>query len=92
MPKVTTQLGSSRELTDKLEEPLLPPSSGLPADQFDSLQPSEHHVFEIEDRDDVQKLWQDIKDSEGVSVPQDQDDGTEWSAEKKNRLASFYER
>ncbi len=90
------QLGSSRELTEKLEESLSPPSSGLPADLQHGLQSSEHHVFEIDDRDYVQKLWQEIqissKNPEDIHIAQNLDDAMTWSAEKLNRLAIFYER
>lgn len=91
------QLGSSRELTEKLEESYLPSSSGSSADLQLGLQSSEHHVFEINDRDDVRKLWQDVqksftKDSDAVSVWQGRDDAMNWSAEEKNTLAIFYER
>ena len=90
------QLGSSRELTEKLEEPFPPSSSGLSADLQHGVQFLEHHVFEIDDRDYVRKLWQDIqkssRESEHVPVAQDQGHAMTWSAEKKNSLAVFYER
>ncbi len=93
---VDIQLGSSRELKEKLEESLSPPLSGLSADLQHGLQPSEHHVFEIDDRDYVQKLWQEIqisrKNPEDTHIVQDLDDAMTWSAEKLNRLAVFYER
>ena len=82
-------------MTEKLEEPVLPPAAGLLADLQHGLQSSEHHIFEIDDHDDVQKLWGDIsssKDSEDVPVAQNQDDVMKWDAEKKNRLSIFYER
>ncbi|CAD6576993.1 MAG: hypothetical protein ASARMPRED_008088 [Alectoria sarmentosa] len=87
-----TQLGSSKELTEKLEEPVLPPSSRLLADLQLGVQPSEHHVFEIDDREYVRKLWQDIKDAEDVAVAQDWGDAMKWSVDKENKLANFYER
>ena len=91
------QLGSSRELSEKLEEPLSSHSLGLSVDSQPDLQSSEHHVFEIEDRDYVRKLWQDIQkapggDSGDVPVVQDQSDAMNWSAEKKDMLAIFYEK
>ena len=93
---VDIQLGSSRELTEKLEEPLLPPLSRLSADLQHGLQSSAHHVFEIDDRDYVHKLWQETqissKNSEDAHIAQDLDDAMTWSAEKINRLAVFYER
>ena len=87
-----TQLGSSKELTEKLEEPVLPPSSRLLADSQHGVQSSEHHVFEIDDREYVRKLWQDIKDAEDVAVAQDWGDAMKWSVDKENKLANFYER
>lgn len=90
------QLGSSKELTEKLEEPLSPPSSGLSADLQHGLQSSEHQVLEIADLDYVRKLWQDIqsssRDSEDVSVAQHLGDAAKWSVQQKNSLAVFYER
>lgn len=60
------------------------------------IESSEHHVFEIDDRDYVRKLWTDIqsssKDDGDALVAQDESDATKWSAEKKNKLATFYER
>ena len=91
-----TQLGSSRELTEKLEEPVFLPSSGPPANLQHASRSSEYHVFEIDDCACVQSLWQVLqsssKDSDGVTVAQDQGDVMKWSAEKKDRLAVFYER
>lgn len=85
-------LGSSKELAEKLEEPSTQPSTST----FDSLQhdlqPSELHVFEIEERDYVRKLWQDIKESDNGAVGRDPASATEWSAEKKNRLALLYKK
>ena len=96
MPNANTQLGSSRELTEKLEEHVLLPSSGLSTNLQHGPKPSEHHVFEIDDRAYVQRLWQVLqsssKDSEGVKVAQGQGAAMEWSLEKKNALAVFYER
>ena len=89
MPDANTQLGSSIELAQKLEEPVLLPVAGVPV----SLQhPFENHVFEIDDRDNVRKLWQDIKDSKDASIAQDLDNTKSWSVEKKDCLAIFYER
>lgn len=84
-------------MTEKLDEPVLQPTSGLSVDSQHGPQSSEHHVFEIDERDDVQRLWGNLKesfskDSENVLAMQDQNDTTKWSAEKKNRLAIFYER
>lgn len=86
------QLGSSRELAEKLEEAVLPPSLGFLSDVQHEQQSLGHHVFEIDDRDYVRKLWQDIKKSEAISNAQNRSDATKWTAEKKNCLASLYER
>ena len=89
----TTQLGSSKELAEKLDEPFAQPSSGtLDGLQPDLLQSSEHHVFEIDPHDYVRKLWQDVKEFENVGAGREPTSATEWSVEKKNRLALFYER
>ena len=91
-----TQLGSARELTDKLEEPVLLPLSRRPADFQNGLKSSEHHVFQIDDRACVQRLWQVLqssgKDLEGMTAPQGQGDVLEWSPEQKDTLAVLYER
>ena len=83
-------------MTDKLEEPVLLPLSRRPADFQSGLKPSEHHVFEIDDRACVQRLWQVLqssgKDLEGITAPQGQGDTLEWSPEQKDMLAIFYER
>lgn len=89
-------LGSSKELTDKLEEPVLPPSSRHSADLQYGTKSSEHHVFEIDDRDYVRKLWNcflsSSKDAEDIPVAQDGVGDTKWSAERKDKLSVFYER
>lgn len=96
MPNANTQLGSSRELTEKLQEPVFLPSSGPAANMQHASRSPEHHVFEIDDCTRVQSLWQILqsssKDSDGVTVAQDQGDVMRWSAEKKDRLAIFYDR
>ena len=50
-------------------------------------------MFEIDDRDYVRRLWKGFlsssKDAEDVSVG---GDDTKWNAEKKSKLAIFYER
>lgn len=95
MPNPDTQLGSSKELTEKLEETVVLPSSGLPINLQHISHPLEHHVFEIDDHAYVQRLWQVLqgssKDSEGVTA-QGQGEATQWSLERKNALAAFYER
>lgn len=92
MPDANTQLGSSRELAQKLEEPVLSPLAGYPVSLENDLHPFENHVFEIDDRDNVRKLWQDIRDSEDASMAQDLDNARSWSVEKKDCLAVLYER
>lgn len=83
-------------MTEKLEEPVLLPLSRRPADSQSGLKSSEHHVFEIDDRACVQRLWQRLqssgKDLDGISTPQAQGDALEWSAEQKDMLAVLYER
>lgn len=95
VPNADIQLGSSKELTEKLEEPVVLPSSGFPINLQHILHPLEHHVFEIDDHAYVQRLWQVLQgsseDSEGVTA-QGQSDRIEWSLEKKHALAVFYER
>lgn len=95
MPNADIQLGSSKELTDKLEEPVALPSSGLPINLQHISRSFEHHILEIDDHAYVQRLWQELqgssKDSEGVTA-QGRGDAIEWSLEKKNALAIFYER
>ena len=90
------QLGSSRELKEKLEEPVLLPLLRRSADLQSNLKSSEHHVFEIDDRACVQRLWQVLrssgKDLEGIAAPQGQGDALEWSPEQKDMLAIFYGR
>lgn len=91
-----TQLGSSRELTDNLEEPVLLPLSQRPAGFQSDLNSSEYHVFEIDDCACVQRLWQVLqssgKDLEGITAPQGRGNALEWSPEQKDMLAIFYER
>ena len=81
---------------EKLEEPVLLPLSWRPADFESGLKTLEHHVFEIDDRACVQRLWQVLqssgKDVEGITAPQGQGGALEWSPEQKDMLAIFYER
>lgn len=75
---------------------MLPVSLRHPTDLQYGIQPSEHHMFEIDDRDYVRKLWKGFlsssKDAEDVSVAQDRGDDMKWNAEKETKLAIFYER
>ena len=76
---------------------MLPPSSRCSADLPHGVHSSLHHVFEIDERDYVRKLWQDIQKtssehSEDVPLAQNGYDATEWSAEMKTKLAIFYEK
>ena len=83
-------------MTEKLEEPVLLPLSRRPAEFQSDIKSLEHHVFEIDDRACIQRLWQVLqssgKDLEGTTAPQGHGDALEWSPEQKDMLAVFYER
>ena len=77
----TITVGSSQELIEKLEEPVLKlPNTArssrnrMPIPMFlagsqQSAQATVHHTFDIDDREDIQELWQNIQKSFEVSSP-----------------------
>ena len=92
MPNANTQIGSSTELTQKLEEPVLPHSLDISVTFQEHMKSLENHVFEIDDNDYVREIWQYKKDLSGNFSAQDQDHSLDWNEEKRNLLALFYDK
>lgn len=78
----SSQLGSSQELIEKLEEPITQPSANSSRRKKDRLSIAmllsevqqnpdavNHHTFDIEEREEIQKLWQEIQQRNRTPPP-----------------------